>query len=96
MYMLKWILIVWIISAEYPLGSPLTYGTWHDAYNECYGFASNNVNEVIIKLSAQYRQGFALDDIDCMDTYWYKSNIIDSGFEIEEITGIPKANKASQ
>lgn len=97
MYMLKWILIVWIITAEMPFGGPLTYGTWHNSHKDCYQFAVENRHIVLQKLSSQFSVGgFDLDDIDCMDTYWYKSNIINPGFEIEEITGIPKPNQANQ
>ena len=95
--MLKWILIVWIVTAEMPLGGPLTYGTWHESYEDCHKFAVDNKYIVLQKLTTQFGVGgFGFDDIDCMDTFWYKSNIIDSGFDIDEITGIPEPSPASQ
>ena len=97
--MLKWIIIVWIITADMPLGGPLTYGYWHDSYKDCQEFAVKSRNDVITKLLRHFGPvgfGFRFDDIDCMDTEWFKANIIDSGFTIPEITGIPKRHKMSQ
>ena len=86
---MKWILIIWIITAEMPLGGPWTYGSWHDSYKECYEFAKDNKFDVITKLFTQFGDGFGikLNDMNCVDTEWFKSNIIDPGFTVPKITG---------
>ena len=91
---MKWIIIVWLITAEWPVGGSVQYGIWHPSQPECWGSLINDRNDFVKRIHEQY-PGAKFDDIDCMSSEWYKFNVTEPGFEIDELTGDLKDGHSS-
>ena len=91
---MKWIIILWILTVEWPLGGPIQYGVWYNSQAECYSSLLHYRFEIINKMQVQYPAS-RVDDMDCMSSEWYESNVIIPKFEVPELTGNPKDGHSS-
>ena len=71
---MKFFLILWLITLEYPQGINYFYlDTSFANQKDCYEYMLTNTKEIQAQVNEKYPGGF-INDIDCMDELWVDMN----------------------